>query len=180
MHIFIKLTWVDYSIPLTLPIFQREDEKLTRTKVPSPRQMFAGTALTGGSFPIHAPPASVASRRGDSHKGTPGLCGELPQMPSRAGQRQPATGVKKNWQVSVSLNLSLPQCSKRENKESTPAAKAAPVSLSRLRIRHWHCCGAGSIPGPGTSTCFGRSHKEKQTCQQPRRKITVIASKSQE
>ena len=28
-----------------------------------------------------------------------------------------------------------------------------PWCLSRLRICHCHCCGAGSVPGLGTSTC---------------------------
>ena len=38
--------------------------------------------------------------------------------------------------------------------------------LSRLRIQHCRCrgsggcCGVGSIPGPGTSTCSGRGQKK--------------------
>ena len=33
---------------------------------------------------------------------------------------------------------------------------------SRLKIQHYHCCGSGSIPGPGTSTCHGHSQKKIQ------------------
>ena len=31
--------------------------------------------------------------------------------------------------------------------------QGVPWQLSSLRIQHCHCCGANSIPGPGTSTC---------------------------
>ena len=31
---------------------------------------------------------------------------------------------------------------------------------SRLRVWHCHCCGAGSIPGPGTFTCCGGGQKK--------------------
>ena len=39
--------------------------------------------------------------------------------------------------------------------------KEVPLGCSRLRIGHCHCwgccCGAGSVPGPGSSTCRGCS-----------------------
>ena len=44
---------------------------------------------------------------------------------------------------------------------------------SGLRIWHYHCCGAGSIPGPGTSTRQGGSqnkNKNKQENQQNKTK----------
>ena len=43
-----------------------------------------------------------------------------------------------------------------------------PCGASRLMIRHCHCngsshcCGTGSVPGPGISTCHGYSQKEKK------------------
>ena len=30
-----------------------------------------------------------------------------------------------------------------------------------VRDLHCHCCGMGSIPGPGTSACCGHSQKKK-------------------
>uniref|UniRef100_A0A8D1T6E1 Inhibitor of CDK, cyclin A1 interacting protein 1 n=1 Tax=Sus scrofa TaxID=9823 RepID=A0A8D1T6E1_PIG len=45
--------------------------------------------------------------------------------------------------------------------------KVGPLRYSDLRIQHCHCCdsgrccGAGAIPGPGTSACFGRGIKIK-------------------
>ena len=36
-----------------------------------------------------------------------------------------------------------------------------PWWLSRLRIRHCHCCGRGLIPGLGTSKCHGVGRKKK-------------------
>ena len=44
----------------------------------------------------------------------------------------------------------------------------AQWELQALRIQCCHCCGSGhycgtgSIPGPGTSTCCGRSHRKKK------------------
>ena len=32
---------------------------------------------------------------------------------------------------------------------------------SLLRIQYCHCCGLGSIPGPGTSACHGQGQKNK-------------------
>ena len=46
--------------------------------------------------------------------------------------------------------------------------KGAPLWLSRSRIRHCpcsgsgRCCGAGSIPGPGTSTSCGMAQKKRK------------------
>ena len=40
--------------------------------------------------------------------------------------------------------------------------EGVPWWLSRLRIWHCHCCGLGSIPGPGTSACWGNSQKKKK------------------
>ena len=37
---------------------------------------------------------------------------------------------------------------------------AIPWWHSGLRIWHCHCCGAGLIPGPGTSTCHGLGQKQ--------------------
>ena len=37
-----------------------------------------------------------------------------------------------------------------------------PWWLSRLGIQHCHCCGAGSIPGLGTSSCHGHGQNKKQ------------------
>ena len=44
--------------------------------------------------------------------------------------------------------------------------------LSRFRISRYHCsssdpcCGMGLIPGPGTSTCYGRGQKKKKKRQE--------------
>ena len=47
--------------------------------------------------------------------------------------------------------------------------EGAPKSWGRipwwcrgLRIWSYHCCGEGSIPGPGNSTCHVRGQKQKQ------------------
>ena len=37
-----------------------------------------------------------------------------------------------------------------------------PWGLSRLRIRRCHCCGVGSVLGPGTPTCCKHSQKKKK------------------
>ena len=33
---------------------------------------------------------------------------------------------------------------------------------SWLSLRHCHCCGAGWLPGPGTSICRGHGQKKKK------------------
>ena len=37
-----------------------------------------------------------------------------------------------------------------------------PLWYSRLSIWQCHCCGVGSIPGPGTSTCHRHHQKKKK------------------
>ena len=64
--------------------------------------------------------------------------------------------------------------------------------VSGLRIWHCHCCGSGyncgtgSIPGPGTSTCYGCAKEKKkellkEACRQKgnytRRKTGILGVK---
>ena len=47
--------------------------------------------------------------------------------------------------------------------ESTQGSKTgASQWLRGLRIRCYYCCGLGSVPGPGTSTCSRRGQKKKE------------------
>ena len=34
------------------------------------------------------------------------------------------------------------------------------LGAEQVKIQHWHCCGLGLIPGPGTSTCHRCSQKK--------------------
>ena len=54
-----------------------------------------------------------------------------------------------------------------------------PLWGSRLRIPHCHCssCGAGSIPGLGTSTCHGHSKKKNYAGCSPRLSVAPNTSK---
>ena len=54
--------------------------------------------------------------------------------------------MKKRW-INVCLSKIIPR---------------VPCWLSRLRIRCCHCCGGGSIPGPGTSACYMSSQKKEK------------------
>ena len=40
--------------------------------------------------------------------------------------------------------------------------EGVPWCLSGLRTWRCHCCGAGSISGPGTSACRGHGQKKKE------------------
>ena len=69
----------------------------------------------------------------------------------------------------LTIITSTPSCLSRVlSKDDPKSTLAVPLWSSGLRIWHCHCssrghcCGSGSIPGPGTSTCHGHGQKNKK------------------
>ena len=48
-----------------------------------------------------------------------------------------------------------------------------PLRYTGLGIRHCHCCDSGSIPGPGTSVCYGGGHEKINQSINKRQVVTL-------
>ena len=107
----------------------------------------------------------------------PAACWE--QKGSSQGSASTLSWVSASLEIKWSLLLSCEEVRKREAVSFLKIFQSIPLWLSRLRIQLGHCCGSGSIPGPGTSACHRHGqkdpHKNKQkitttTTTKPKRK----------
>ena len=68
------------------------------------------------------------------------------------------------WAMDLFQTVASEDRSKMKNKKIKITLEKTGVAcwLSRLRIWHFHCCGLGSIPGPGTFVCHKHDEKDKK------------------
>ena len=72
--------------------------------------------------------------------------------------------LRESWYSNINKRQKL-NLYQNNNQENPPPKKipimAVPLHRKRLSSQHWHCssssccCGTGSIPGTGISTCHG-------------------------
>ena len=79
-----------------------------------------------------------------------------------------ATSLAMNTSIAMVINGKVKNClflqpMKIEESENQNNWCGLPLWCRRLRIWHGRCCGMGSIPGPGPSTCRGQKQANKTT-----------------